>query len=218
MTPFSDPWVRLYAASLPAAILTTLEITVGGATIATVGGLLLALGSMSARRPVVLLSRALTYVARSIPQPPALLLAYFGLEVVVGASQPDEAAMIALGVLLAPWVGELFRSGIKAVPVGVIEAGQALGLSEAAVQRRIVFPIAFWTMFPTYGQLMVGLMLSTAIASQIGAKDITGLARPIINGFFASELWPVVAAVYFFVAFPLSRVLNWIERRQAIVK
>jgi ABC-type amino acid transport system permease subunit len=73
-------------------------------------------------------------------------------------------------------------------------------------------------MFPAFGQLVVGLMLSTSIASQIGSKDVTGLARPIINGFFATQLWVVVAAVYFLVAFPISRALNWIERHTAIVQ
>jgi His/Glu/Gln/Arg/opine family amino acid ABC transporter permease subunit len=214
----SDPSVQLYLASLPSALLTTLQMTIGGTVIATIGGLLLALGSRARSRAVVRLSRGITYVVRAIPQPPVLLLAYFGLEALLGGTQPEEAAMITLGVLLAPWMGELFRSGIQAVPVGQIEAGRALGLSETAVQRRIVLPLAVRIMFPAFGQLVVGLMLSTSIASQLGTKDVTGLARPIINGFFATDLWLVVAAVYFLAAFPLSRLLNWIERRTAIVQ
>jgi ABC-type amino acid transport system permease subunit len=59
-------------------------------------------------------------------------------------------------------------------------------------------------------------MLSTSIGSQIGTRDITGLARPIINDFFATQLWLVVAVLYFAMAFPLSRVLTWLERRSPV--
>jgi His/Glu/Gln/Arg/opine family amino acid ABC transporter permease subunit len=208
----SEPF-QLYWRSLGGALIVTLELTVGAAVVATVLGLVLALLRRLTFRPAVVLSQAATYVVRSIPQPPFLLIMYFSIQRYFGSSQPQQAVILALGILLAPWMAELFRAGIESVPRGLVEAGEALGCSSVVVQRRIVLPIAFRVMLPAIGQLMIGLMLSTAIGSQIGTRDVTGLARPIINDFFATQLWVVVALIYFALAFPLSRLFTWLERR-----
>lgn len=214
---FSSVPFQQYAGLLPTALLITAEMTIGGTIVASLGGLLLALGSRTRWRAVVAVCRGLTYFVRSVPQPPALLLVYFTLQALIGTTAPEYASMIALGLILAPWMGELFRAGIQAVPVGLVEAGRMLGLSERDVQLRVILPLAIRIMFPAFGQLVIGLMLSTSIASQIGAKDVTGAARPIIDGYFSTELWFVVAAVYFLIAFPVSRLLNTLERRTAVV-
>lgn len=207
----------LYWRSLPGAIGITLEMTAGGTALAFGLGLVLAFLRRVPFAPFNWFSMAITYIVRSIPQPPFLLVVYFTIQRYFGSPLPEHAAMIALGTLLAPWMAELFRSGIQAVPRGLVEAGQALGMSALAIQRRIVLPIALRIMLPAIGQLAVGLMLSTSIGSQIGTRDVTGLARPIINDFFSTQLWIVVAAIYFVMAFPLSRFLSWLEKRNRLV-
>ena len=212
----SQGW-QLYVASLPEALLLTIKMTVWGTILSTILGAALAFGGRSRITILRILSRGATHVVRAIPQPPMLLLVYFLIAAVFGSPTPDSATILTLWILFAPWVAELLRSGFQAVPNGLSEAGLALGMSAFTVQRRIVIPLAIRIMFPTYGQMVMSLMLSTAIASQIGARDVTGLARPLINSFFATELWVVVAAIYFCIAFPVSRVLNWMERRMKVL-
>ena len=80
----------------------------------------------------------------------------------------------------------------------------------------VVVPVATRVMLPAIGQLIVGMLLNSAYVSQIGARDITGVARNIINSMFTTEIWLVVALTYFLIAFPVSRFLSWLERRLAL--
>jgi His/Glu/Gln/Arg/opine family amino acid ABC transporter permease subunit len=209
---------RMFWHELPGAILLTLEMTAIGAALAAVLGLVLAL-VRRARVPVA--SQACTayiYVFRAIPQPPFLLVVYFTAQSLVRTVSPEAATELTLGLLFAPWMAELFRSGFQAVPHGLVEAGRAVGMSHVTVQRRVVVPIAARVMLPAFGQLVIGLMLSTSIASEIGAFDVTGVGRQIINGFFTTGLWVVVAIVYFVLAFPPSRFFAWLDSRSPLKK
>ena len=123
------------------------------------------------------------------------------------------AGMIAVGLHFTPYMAEVLRSGIAAIPNGQMEAGFALGFSGIMVQRRVVVPLAVRIMLPAVGQLIIGMLLNSAFVSQIGARDVTGMARNIINAAFTTELWLVVALTYFVIAFPISRLLAWLEKR-----
>ena len=113
-------------------------------------------------------------------------------------------------------MAELFRSGLRAVPRGMIEAGYALGMSSATVNRRIVVPIAVRVMLPAIGQMAVGTLLNSSLVSVIGGREITTLSRNIIDLYFSTPLWWIVAATYFLMAFPLSRFFSYLERRLAV--
>ncbi len=201
---------------LPGGLLVTIEVTVGSVLIGLVLGMALALLRLA---PSPVGARVVQWVIvaiRSLPIPPVLLLVYFGL-LAVAPIAPEEAGLFALGLLLAPYVAELFRSGIEAVPPGLVEAAEALGMSGWTVRRRVVLPIALRVMLPALGQIAIASMLNSAFISQIGARDITGVGRNVINAYFATWLWFLIAATYFALAWPLSRLFAWYERRSALL-
>ena len=206
-----------YFSSLPKALLVTLEVTIGATIIALLIGLLLALMRVSKSKYLYYPAGILIYIGRCVPLPPLQLLVYLSITTYI-LMEPKIAGIIAIGLFTIPYMAELFRSGIQDVSIGMKEAGTSLGMSKWVLAKRIIVPVAVRTMLPAIGQLMVGTMINSAFVSQIGAKDITGMARNIINAFFSTELWIVVAVTYFLIAFPLSRALNWLERRIAIVQ
>jgi len=206
-----------YFSSLPKALLLTLEVTVGATIIALLIGLLLAVMRVSKSIYLSYPAGIIIYIGRCIPLPPLQLLVYLGITTYI-LMEPKYAGMIAVGLFTIPYMAELFRSGIQDVSIGMKEAGTSLGMSKLILAQRIIVPVAIRTMLPAIGQLMVGTMINSAFVSQIGARDITGMARNIINAFFSTELWLVVAVTYFVIAFPLSRAINWLERRIAIVQ
>ncbi len=208
--------LQLYLDKLPGALLVTIEVTIGSVLIGVVLGLLLAMLRLAPSPLAARVAQWIVVVGRSLPIPPVLLLVYFALLSVVPTA-PEEAGLLALGLLLAPYVAELFRSGIQTVPSGLVEAAQALGMSMWTVRRRVVLPIALRIMLPALGQLAIANMLNTAFISQIGARDITGIGRNIINAYFATWLWFLIAATYFLLAWPLSRVFAWYERRNRLL-
>jgi ABC-type amino acid transport system permease subunit len=201
----------LYAQRLPTALLVTCVVTAGAVAVALSLGLLLAAGRR-AGTIVAGLSFAVVSVGRCIPLPPLQFLVYFTLLSMMPI-EPIYAGMLAIGLQFAPYMAELFRSGIAAVPPGQVEAAYALGMARIVVGRRVILPIGLRIMIPAIGQMIVGMLINSAFVSQIGAKDVTGMARNIINAMFTTELWVVVALTYFVIAFPISRALSWLERK-----
>lgn len=208
--------LQVFLDKLPGGLLVTLEATLGSLVIGVALGLCLALVRVAPSRWGARAVEAIVIVGRSLPMPPVLLLVYFSL-LTVAPVAPEEAGLLALGLLLAPYVAELFRSGIQAVPHGYVEAAEALGMSAWTVRRRVVLPIALRVMLPALGQIAIANMLNTAFISQIGARDITGVGRNVINAYFATWLWFLIAATYFLMAWPLSRVFAWYERRNRLL-
>ncbi len=207
------PAITLYFQRLPAAILVTLIVTAGAVAIGIVLGVLLSLAYLSSSRWLSGPAQAVIYIFRSTAIPPFLYLIYFGTLALLFPIEPLHAGMIGLGILLAPPMAELFRSGIQSVRPGLVEAGRALGMSYALNLRRNILPIATRTMLPAIGQMTVGTLLSSAFVAILGAKDMTGMSRNIINAYFTTELYLVLAATYFIISFPISRALTALERR-----
>jgi polar amino acid transport system permease protein len=200
---------------LPHALLTTCLVTAGAVAVAILVGLVLALLRASRTPGVSPLAAALVYIGRCIPLPPLQFLVYFTLLALVRLPA-IYSGMLAVGLFYAAPMAELFRSGIGSVPPGQIEAAMALGVRPSHIRRRVVIPIALRVMLPALGQMVVGILISSSFVSQIGVEDITGMGRNIINDLFSTELWLVVAFTYFVIAFPLSRLLSWLERRVTI--
>lgn len=209
--------LQLYLMRLPGALVISLQVTSGAAAIGMVLGLVLALGYLASTPLISPLARALVYFVRAIPVPPFLYLVYFGILALVFPIEPAYAGMIALGILLAPYMAELYRAGIQSVGAGLIEAGLSLGMSGALVQRRIVLPIALRVMLPAIGQLIVGTLINSSTVALLGGRDITGMSRNIIYAYWTTELYMVVAVTYFVICYPISRVLTWLERRMKVL-
>jgi His/Glu/Gln/Arg/opine family amino acid ABC transporter permease subunit len=207
------PALTLYIHRLPAALLVTINITLAASAIGIFLGLLLALAALSHIKALSRISLLVITIFRSIPIPPFLYLAYFFILIYVYPIVPAQAGTLALGILLAPYMAELFRSGLQSVDKGQVEVGQALGMSASTVQRRIVIPQAIQIMLPAIGQLVVGTLLNSAFVAVLGGKDVTGMSRLIIDSTFTTELYIVVALTYFMIAYPLSRGLSYLERR-----
>jgi polar amino acid transport system permease protein len=215
--PFNNPnfheAITLYLQRLPHAALTSILITVGAIAIGIVCGVLLALAQVSSARPLATAARLIVAVGRCIPVPPFLYLIYFSFLALVFPIDATQAGMLALGLLLAPYMAELFRSGIQSVSRGQIEAGLSMGMSTGLVNRRIILPQALKIMLPAIGTMAIGTLLNSAFAAVIGARDITGMARNIVNSLFTFELYFIVAGTYFLIAYPASRALAAAERR-----
>lgn len=201
----------------PEALFTTIYVTLGASAIGMILGLLLALLRASSNNLTSKLAISIINIVRVIPIPPFLYLVYFGTLILFFPISPELAGMFALGFLLSPVMAELYRSGIQSVNKGYIEVSEALGMSTNLIRRRVVFPIALRIMLPAIGQKIVGTLLDSAFVSVLGGRDITGVGRKVVNTLFATQLYFVIAGIYFAIAFPLSRILSSAERKLKMI-
>ena len=123
-------------------------------------------------------------------------------------------AIIALTIAYSSFIAEIFRAGIQAVDIGQIEAAKALGLSRYQRFRLIVWPQAFRTILPPYGNDFIAMVKDSSLVSVLGVADITQMAKVYASGSFRFfETYSIVAYVYLLLTVGLSLSLRALERR-----
>ncbi|MGB7271532.1 MAG: ABC transporter permease subunit [Albidovulum sp.] len=167
-------------------------------------------------------AQAYIYVFRGTPILVQIFIVYYGfpqLEFIRESMlwplfrEPFGCAIVALSLNTGAYVSEILRGGVLGVDRGVLEAGEALGLSKANRFIYLTTPIATRLALPAYGNDVISLLKSTALASTITLMDMTGIARTIVAQTYAPyEIFISLAVIYMILTFFLQRLLGRIER------
>ena len=149
---------------------------------------------------------------RNTPLLVQLFIAFFGLPSLGLKLSAGEAATVALSINLGAYATEIFRAGIESIKKSQIEAGLALGLSGVQVFRHIVFYQALKAVYPALTSQLVLLMLTTSLASQIGADELFHVGAFIDSRTFRSfEVYAVTTAIYLLMALGLRSIFAGIH-------
>lgn len=208
----------------------TIFVTLVGFALASVLGLLLALGSMSKYLVVRQVTRFYVEIVRGIPMMVLLLYVAFVLAPALVALRNylgdavglDPIRMrdfsllwratIALMIGYSAFIAEVFRAGLLAVDPGQIEAANSLGLSRWQRFRFIVFPQAIRMILPPLGNDFIAMIKDSSLVSVLGVLDVTQLGKVTAAGNFRYfETYNVVALVYLFMTVTLSLLLRRLE-------
>ncbi|MBN9189705.1 amino acid ABC transporter permease [Microbacterium sp.] len=196
-----------------------------GQTLAITGGALLF--GMILAVPIVLMRRsasafvraiAITFIqiVRGVPVIVWLLLIYFALGTSVIKLTTLQAAIIGLGIVSAAIVAEIYRSGLDAVPSGQWEASEALGMRAVPLYGHVILPQAVVVVIPQLASYAIGLLKDSAVASIIGAQDVTFRAyqeaQSNLNGLAA---FLVAAALYIALSIPIAILARYTGARLA---
>lgn len=140
----------------------------------------------------------------------------------VGITEPMQVrdvslmwrAIIALTIAYSSFIAEIFRAGIQAVDAGQIEAAKALGLSRYRRFRHIIWPQAFRTILPPYGNDFIAMVKDSSLVSVLGVADITQMGKVYASGSFRFfETYSIVAYIYLVLTVGLSLALRALEQR-----
>lgn len=163
----------------------TYQVTVLAMALALVLGLILALMRLAPQRWVSFLAQVYIELGRAMPLYVFLLWIYFGLSFALGiVFQPMQAGVLALGLIVAAYMAEIYRAGIMAVDRGQFEAARALGLTLPQIYGDVILPQAFRIILPAAGNQFVGTFKGAAIVSVIGVADLMYFARESSLKFF----------------------------------
>ena len=91
-----------------------------------------------------------------------------------GISVPIELFALIVSITLygSAYIAEIVRGGLAQVPRGLVEAGQALGLSRMSIWSRIKVPMALRSIIPPLGNQWIFMMKATTIGIAIGFSDL----------------------------------------------
>ena len=152
-------------------------------------------------------------VVRAIPPIVWLFIIYYGIGAGAVLLSTMEAAVIGLGLISAAYLAEIYRAGLDAVPAGHREAIRALSLPLVAAFRRVVLPQAVIIIIPPAATFAIGLLKDSAVASVIGAVDITFLAnqrtQTDLNGL---GNFAVAALLYIVLSLPVAVAARGADR------
>jgi octopine/nopaline transport system permease protein len=197
----------------------TLASVITGAALSIPLALMRASSSVVLSYPV----QVYTFLFRGTPLLVQLFLIYYGASQVswvrstavwVILRDPVWCALIAFTLNHAAYTTEILRGGIRAVPVGEIEAGKAVGMSYLLRLRRLVIPAATRLALPAYTNEVIMMLKASSLASTITIMEVTGTARKIVAQTFAPyEVFISAALIYLVLAFAITRLFQLLEQR-----
>jgi len=143
------------------------------------------------------------------------LYAVFFLLPKVGLALPALVAAIAgLALNYSAYESEIYRAGLKAVPVGQFEAALSLGLSKWQALRHVLVPQAVRIVMPPVTSDFIALFKDTSVCSAITVIELTKRYSVLaLSTGRIVELAVITAVLYLVMSWPLALVSRWFERR-----
>ncbi|MFJ3880152.1 amino acid ABC transporter permease [Streptomyces sp. NPDC090077] len=213
----------------------TLQVAAYSAVLGLAGGILLALGRLSANPVLRSVSWTYVWLLRSVPLIVVLLFLYN-----LGALYPalsigvpfgpafftfDESrlatdmavAVVGLSLSEAAYAAEVVRAGVLSVDQGQHEAAAALGLPRRYQFARIVFPQALRSIVPAYVNQLVGLVKATSLVFYVSLLDLFGSVQSL-GATYPGDVVPLLLVAtcwYVVLTSVLSVVQYYVERYYA---
>ncbi len=206
---FSTPEFVFLLAALRWTLLLTLVAFIGGG----IGGFIVAIARISPRRSVRWLASLFVGLLQGTPLLLQLFVAFFGLTVLTGLRlDPWPAVALAFTLYAAAFLGDIWRGALEAIPRTQWEAATALGLRRWATMRTIILPQAARIAIPPTVGFLVQLIKNTSVAAIVGFVELTRAGQLMVNVTFQPMVvYPLVAALYFAVCFPISLAASRLE-------
>jgi len=205
---FGEFWYLLLATRWT-IVLAVVAFAGGGAV-----GLVIALMRVSSARPLQLAAMAYIKVFQGTPLLMQLYLTYFGANMFGLQIEPWSAAALAYTLYASAFLGEIWRGSIQAIPRGQWEGARAVALRYPQQLRFVILPQALRIATPPTAGFLVQLLKGTSLASIIGFVELTRAAQVVNNATFRPfTVYALVAAIYFSLCWPLSRLADRLERK-----
>jgi len=217
-------WEYLLFTGMAFTIKLTLIAMVGGIALGT----LLAMMRLSRHKVVSVAASGYVNLMRSIPLLMVIFWFYFLVPFIgawiTGSETPLEVGALTSSVITftlfqAAYYCEIMRTGIQSIPKGQVASSQAMGMTYLQTMCHIVLPQAFRNMLPVLLTQTIVLFQDVSLVYVLSITDFVGAASKVAarDGRMV-EMYLFVALSYFIICFGLSRFVNVIQKKVAIIR
>jgi His/Glu/Gln/Arg/opine family amino acid ABC transporter permease subunit len=156
-----------------------------------------------------------TEIIRSIPVLVMILWVYYGFPVLFDLNfSAFTAGVIALSICDSPFIAEIFRSGIEAVPKGQKEAGSSLGLNKYQKFTLITLPQAIKIILPALGNQFIYMIKMSSLVSIIGLNELTRKANElVVSQYRPLEIYTFLVLEYLVLILIISYFVRKLEKK-----
>jgi len=223
MPPFSFKFlVSVFGEVLP-YLPVTLLIIVTSTIFSTLLGVLIARGQLSQSSVWRILSQGYVFVLRSTPPIVLLFLIFYGLpklllltlNININDWQKSIFVVIALSLLFASNLAEVFKSAYLSVDGGQREAALMVGLSEWQAFYRVTLPQTVVVALPNFANTIAALIKDAALAYVIGLVDMMGAGDNLISrnfGHHSLETYLALAMIYWIIFIVVEQSTKYLEK------
>ena len=138
-------------------------------------------------------------IFRNIPSVALLIFIVFALPDLQVVIDYEPSVILTLALVCSAFTADYLRTGINTVAGGQAEAALSLGMRPLQVITSVVLPQAMRSVVQPMTSLLIALMLSTSLASQVPfpGRELTTLVSKIANDSAAGiPAFAVAAALY----------------------
>ncbi len=191
----------------------TVQVTLVSVLIGfSIGGIVCA-ARLSKKKLIKNFARGYILFFRATPEMILIFWAYFCVPMIFEFKVSGFwTGSVALGLVTAAYLAEIFRAGFNAIPVGQLEAANSLGLKFYIKWRFIIIPQLMKIMIPPLFNYFTELLKNTSLLSGIGVAELA-LQAYLLGGqtFRYVEFLSAIAILYFLMIFPLSFISRKLE-------
>lgn len=202
-------------------LLVTWGMTAASFAMVMVLAVLITVMRVSPFRPLRMVGDLYVQVFRNIPGVALLIIIVYALSN-LRVVLDYRTCVVATTVLMGSAFGsENFMSGINTIGVGQIEAARSIGLSFGQILRKIVIPQALRTTVLPMTNLLIAVMLTTALGSQVplNPRELTGVVSFVNTRATGGILAFLISALaYVGSAFVIGLVGNRIDKKVRILR
>jgi polar amino acid transport system permease protein len=190
----------------------TIKLTVVSMFFALILGLILGMSRAAERAWLRIPAAVFIDIMRGTPLILQIFYIYYALPLVGIELEAFLSGTIALSLNYAAYLGEVFRSGIQAVPKGQWEASRSLGLPMGLTMRKIVLPQALRIVIPPAGNYFISLFKDSALVSVISLSELMRSGQLLAATTYKHfEIFTMVAIIYLAISYPASWLVTWLE-------
>lgn len=138
-------------------------------------------------------------VFRNIPGVALLIFIVFALPDLNVVVDYEPSVVLALALICSAFTADYVRTGINTIAGSQVEAALSLGMRPLQVITAVVLPQALRSVVQPLTSLLIAVMLSTSLASQVPlpGRELTALVAKIANDSAAGiAAFAVAAALY----------------------
>ncbi len=188
-----------YGPAFGQALFLTWKLTVMSFVPGVVLGVIVAVLRLWPLLPLRFVLTAYVEIFRNIPSVALLIFIVFALPDLEVVIDYEPSVILALTLVCSAFTADYLRTGINTIAGSQIEAALSLGMRPLQIILAVILPQALRAVVQPMTSLLIALMLSTSLASQVPlpGRELTALVSKIATDSAAGmAAFAVAAAMY----------------------
>ena len=160
-------------------------------------------------------------IFRNIPSVALLIFIVFALPDLNILIDYEPSVILTLTLVCSAFTADYLRAGINTIPGGQIEAALSLGMRPVQIISAVVLPQALRAVVQPMTSLLIALMLSTSLASQVPfpGRELTTLVSKIANdSAIGIAAFAVAAAMYVLTGLFIAWAGSMLEKKVRVLR